>query len=265
MCLLTISCTSSSEQPPSTATTTTTSPPTNTDSPADGGLVLLDPGSEPRHLLTISEDADVIFEVTATEESVVVVDGATTSDSSSAEYQVVVQLRGSGDTFLARAEPTITAINTPAGVPDELGTWVWTLTPLGSSLSMGAIDFPPLNPDVRELLTFPHLFLEVPVEPVGIGARWAKPLDSRGEAQLIVEVDDITDTEIVVTMELTVALQDGEMTTTTTGIYDRNSLLALETVTETTLTAEVEASNNGNPTIVAGTQESTRALSRVQP
>lgn len=229
-----------------------------------GRPTLIDPGSEPRVALRMVDHARARLTVSAVDERSTTVDGVTSDRARQADYDLVVDVGGSGDGFELLIAPTLRTIDGPVPTDDEVGALRWLLDPNGVTQRIVPIRGPgSATSETLALFNIPHLVLATPVEPVGPGARWSQPLGGGSDAELVVTLHDVTDDDLDVTVEVVARLDGGTLTIAANGVYDRATLLARDVVATSTLEIDAPVSVDGASTNLIGMRRSERTYAEV--
>lgn len=265
-------CTSTGTDTEPTAAATSgapvSSPPSATATPSaaatevrdTSGVVVLDGGDEPRADLVATTSLDDRIAVTATSASTMDLGGEVDTTTSAADYRLDVVVEPDDGTRLLVATTTDLTTDAVPDVPTTLGRFEWTLTPSGQVMGMAATGWAePIAPELRTVLSFSHLVLEVPTIPVGTGARWQREADG---AEVIVTLHELGDAELRATVEVRSSPPGGELAVTSTGTWERDTLVALDVTTTSEATATREVVAEGEPTTVRVEQVDERHLVR---
>ncbi len=249
---------------PAGATSTASATPAEATGSAipDGpdGLVVLDSGDEPRTQLSASVPLDDRVAVTASSSSTLDLDGEVDEATTTAEYRLDVVLEPADGTSLLVATTVDLTTDAVPEVPPTLGRFEWTLAPSGRVVDMAAVDWAePIAPELRRLLSFSHLVLEVPTIPVGAGARWQRDVDG---AEVIVTLHEVDDEAVHASVEVRSAPSGGELAVTSEATWERDTLVALDVATTSTATAVREVVADGVPTTARVEQVDERHLVR---
>ncbi len=224
----------------------------------DDGLVVVSTGEEPRVVLAATTALEEVVAVTATSSS------STTGDDDTqevtADYDLAVVLDPDGETVLLSATPNLRATDVAGQPPQSLGSFQWALDAGGTILDMSAPGWDvPVQPQLRTLLSFSHLVLEVPDVAVGPGAEWYR---ETGGARVSVTVDDLDDEAVTGTVTVTASTDDGSLEVVSTGAWQRDTLVALDVVTTSAATATRDVIVDGEETELVVTQRDHRELVR---
>ncbi len=255
------------------STTTDVSPDPETDPEIDsdaqpterpGQATLLDAGSEPRVTLAIAGERDAAISVSAVDERSATVDGATTGESRSAEYDVAVEIVARNDGFELLVAPAVATIDGPEPTADEIGILQWSVDPNGLTQRVVPIRGPgTATRDTLALFNVPNLVVTTPVEPVGAGARWSQPLEPGVDAALLYTLHDVSKTDLDLTIELEAPVDGGTLTIEVSGRYDRATLLTRDVTAISTLEFTSPVSADGETTNLQGVWRSERTYTEV--
>ena len=243
---------------------TTTEPGSeSTTGQAVTSLRLLDAGSAPLVVLDAVAVSAVEIDVEASDASSFTVDGATTEEEATARYRLRVDANGGGSPSLVIVHDIQELVlDQPQPLPESLDAWRFDLDEHGIVRFIARGTTVGLTREAASLLTPPSLRLPTPTEPVGVGARWAYPLDASGEMAATVTLGDITDTDLMATVEFTATNDDGSISMIASGTYDRATLLAVDVNVTSVLVVDTEATVNEQVTTMTGTETSTRSYVR---
>lgn len=278
---------------PTTSSPTPSASSTSTPVATDDGLVVVDAGAEPRSDLSMTDTLDATVAIAATSSGTSTLDGDTRETASSADYRVAVRLEPSDgaapsaaddspspaatpapdttpspdnaapvvETHVLTATPELVDVDIAGPVPNTLGYWEWNVDGSGTILGMDAREWTvPVHPDLRELLTFSHLVLEVPDVPVGTGARWTRELDDG--TLLDVVLDDVADDTVAATSTVTADVEGGRLDVTVAGTWERTTLVAVDVTATTEESASGDVVVDGTPTTMNVTRSTERRLVR---
>lgn len=229
-----------------------------------GRAALLDAGSEPRVTLTVAGEADTTISVSAVDDRSATVDGATTDESRSAEYDVAVEIVSGADGFELLVAPAVVTIDGPTPTADEIGTLRWYIDPNGLTQRVVPIRGPrTATRETLALFNVPNLVVTTPVEAVGAGARWSQPLETGVDATLLYTLNNVSDTDLDITIELEAPVEGGTLTIEVTGRYDRATLLARDVTAVSTLEFDSPVTADGEITSLQGVWRSERTYTEV--
>ncbi len=227
-------------------------------------MTLIDAGREPRVALQITADAQSRVAVDASEALETTIGGVSSSDSGEATYELDIDIQVGGAGIEMLVTPAIVSIDGPTPPADELGEWLWFLDANGvvqRVVPVGQGEF--VDIDVSRLLSVTNLVLATPTEPVGAGATWSQSLNRQSDAQLVFTLDQVSDTDLQIEIELVAPFDAGMATMVVSGTYDRATLLARDVTADSGLEITSPVTDNGQVVDLTGVQRSRRTYSEV--
>ena len=217
---------------------------TETNANKSHAVRLVDAGSAPRVLLRIDRLKPVKVNVSASSVIKGTIGDKPFTKNHGVRYQLGVNLAkaGKSDNVVARLQATMvgTADSSSQG---STGSWEWRLSPNGvltkaEPPSVARVDRLP------QLLYTPALFLMVPAEPVGPGARWVYP-DTTNQSHVEIRLDAVSAQELTASVTMQQDFQDASIVTTATGTWDRHSLIARRVKNRIKVSYKAKTTQNG--------------------
>ncbi len=204
------------------------------------GVRLVDAGSEPRFLLNIDQTTPVKVNVSASTVTEGTVGDKPFTDAYDSRYELAVRLvepEKSGD-LVARFQAT------KVGSSDgNTESWEWQLSSNGV---LTKVEPPSVSNRDRhsEHLNTPVLFLMVPDEPVGSGAKWTYA-DAEYPSPVEIQLDSINELELSAKVSMKNEMKDSTVSVVASGIWDRHLLIAQQVTSRVDVFFKAKTTRNG--------------------
>lgn len=223
-------------------------------------VIVADTGAEPRVVLQTADATSSTITVTATESDDTSVGDDQRRTDFAGDFDLHLSAAGGANGFTLTVDRTVRTLD--AGGPQPVVEDIVGYTQSYDETGLSIFVVNPQEEAYRQLsgglLSTPNLILAAPTDPVGVGAQWAIPLTQTGDLAAQVTVLAITDMTVEVDLSLERSSDAGTFSMTATGTYDRNSLFAHDVTTVSRISAESEASENGQLVPALSERESVR-------
>ncbi len=204
------------------------------------GVRLIEAGSEPRFLISIDQTTPVKVNVSASSVTEGTIGDKPFSDAYDSRYQLGVRLVGPETSRDLVARFQATKVGSRKG---NTGSWEWRLSSNGVLTKVE----PPsvLSKDRHsELLNTPALFLMVPGEPVGSGAKWTYA-DAEYPSPVEIQLDSINELELTAKVSMQNEMKDSTVSVVASGTWDRHLLIARQVKSQVNVFFKAKTTRNG--------------------
>ena len=204
------------------------------------GVRLIDAGSEPRFLLSIDQTTPVKVNVSASSETEGTMGDKPFTDAFDSRYQLGVHLVGpeTSKDLVARFQAKMASSSDGNTV-----TWEWQLSSNGV---LTKVEPPSVSNRDRhsEHLNTPVLFLMVPGEPVGSGAKWTYA-DAEYPSPVEIQLDSINELELSAKVSMKNEMKDSTVSVVASGNWDRHLLIARQVKSRVNVFFKAKTTRNG--------------------